>query len=186
MKNDLWHICSEANVNSEQACLDAYRRAHRPSGSNSQPTTSTALWAYWWLTNSAQRFSTCWALFRAISVAAYQTVCHKHVYHPFPKFRQVSSSSYSVWIYAHVGVSSLVVGWTTASNSGQNYSPHVFLRSVQPCGISAAPYIKSLSTFTWRAFHKSWLQPVEATFLSTVSGEATPMENKVIQNRSLT
>lgn len=125
MKNDPWHICREANVISEQACLDAYRRAHQLSGSNSQPTTSAALWAYWWLTNPAQRFSTYRVLSQAISVTAYQTVCHKPVYHPFPKLRQVSSSNCSVQIRAHANATS-PVGWTAACNSGQNYSPRVF------------------------------------------------------------
>lgn len=155
MKNDPWHICGEANVISEQACLDAYRRARKPSGSSLQPTMSTVLWADWCLTNFAQRFSTYRVLFQAISVTEYQTGCHKAVYQPTPKSKAVSSSSHSVLIYAHTNTTSLA-GQLTASNSGQSYSCRVF-GNWHLCGIrSAAPYIKSLSSCgTERATHKS-------------------------------
>lgn len=124
------------------------------------PLLVTALWAYWWLTNSAQRFSTYWALSRAISIIAYQTVCHKPVYHPFSKFR----------IYAHVSVCSLV-GWTTASNSRQNYSRHVFWDQYSHVGLevqlltlkaSLHVHLKRYSqkaTSAWRdhvSFYSQW------------------------------
>lgn len=61
---------------------------------------------------------------RSSELLASQTVCHKPVYHPFPKLRQVSSSNYSVGIYVHLSVSSLA-GWPPMFNSGQNCSPRV-------------------------------------------------------------
>lgn len=97
---------------------------HQLSGSNSQPTPGTALWADWWLTNSAQRFPTYRALFPAISVTVYQMGCHKHVYHPFPNSGRYPAATIQYRSMHTVSVSSLV-GWTSTSHSGQNYSPHV-------------------------------------------------------------
>lgn len=95
---------------------------HQLSGSNSQPTPSTALWADWWLTNSAQRFPTYRALFPAISVTAYQTGCHKPVYHPFPNSGRYPAAAIQYGSTHMVSASSLV-SWTSASHSEENYSP---------------------------------------------------------------
>lgn len=62
---------------------------------------------------------------RSSELLASQTVCHKPVYHPFPKLRQESSSNYSVGIYTHLSVSSLAGCPLLGFNSGQNYSPQV-------------------------------------------------------------
>lgn len=99
---------------------------HQPSGSNLQPTPGRALWAGWWLTNSAQRFPTYSALSPAIGVTAYQTGWHKAVYHPSP-----NSGSYPAAAAIHYGSMHTVsissqVSWTSASHSGQNYSPHAY------------------------------------------------------------
>lgn len=97
---------------------------HQLSGSNSQPAPGRALWADWCLTNPAQWFPTYGALSPAISVTAYQTGCHKPVYHPFPNSSRYPAAAIQHGSVHTVSVSSLV-NWATASHSGQNYSPHV-------------------------------------------------------------